>query len=186
MPELEHGESAPNELFGGVGEQEAPPEDIAYERGVEDGRASASNELGRGFKRSLATLSNAADALLEARGECVGEMEEAALVLAIAVARQVIQREVTSDPKVIRDIVRRAISHVEWDSSIEVRLHPEDIATVKEQIGQLESATMPDSIEWIPDVSVGRGGCAVSTPSRLVDGSLDTVLQDMYEALAHG
>ena len=112
-------------------------------------------------------------------------MEQDVFTLAMAVARAVIQREVELDSSVVGAMVQGALTEVSWRSPVEVRLNPEDIAVVEAHFIAIEDDAKPPQLEWTPDSNIERGGYIVETPQRLVDGTLDTVLNGLHEHLAN-
>lgn len=161
------------------------PEEAAYDRGVQEGRDAARQELADEVQQVVQTLGGAAEQLRGERAKCVKIMEQDVITLAIAVARAVIQREVELDSSVVGAMVQRALTEVSWKSPVEVRLNPEDIAVVEAHFIAIEDHAKPPQLEWTPDSNVERGGYIVETQHRLVDGTLDTVLSNLYEDLAN-
>ncbi len=160
-------------------------EEVAYEKGLQDGRAAMAKELSSTKADDARALAAATEALIKARAACRDEIEQLVLLVAMAVARQFIGQEVKSDPAVLRDIVQRALDVVAWDSKLEVRVHPEDLELLRDLFDSPECTVKQGEVEWMPDPEVGRGGFVVRTPGCLVDGTLDVVLRDMYERMTH-
>jgi flagellar assembly protein FliH len=113
-------------------------------------------------------------------------MEANVHALAVAVARRIVQREIATDPALVVAMTRHALEQVELDGRVEVRLHPDDLAEVRARLAPLAPDGRPVDVAWVPDATVGRGGCVVETPQRLVDGQLDTALRALYERLRDG
>jgi flagellar biosynthesis/type III secretory pathway protein FliH len=82
-------------------------------------------------------------------------------------------------------MVERALTEVSWSSPVEVRLNPEDMAVAEAHFIAIEDDAKPPRLEWTPDSNVDRGGYIVETLHRLVDGTLDTVLNNLHEQLAN-
>jgi flagellar assembly protein FliH len=143
------------------------------------------SELGANNAQGVKALEKVSQKLMEARAACRDELEQLVLMTATAVARQVIRQEVTTEPAVLLGIVRRALDEVSWDSTVELRVHPQTIELLRDLFDALEPGAKPNAVEWIPDPSVGVGGCLVRTPGCLIDGSLSTVLDDMFERMTH-
>lgn len=157
------------------------PEEAAYDRGVKEGRCAARQEL----EQVVQAFGGAAEQLRAELANCVKIMEQDVFTLGMAVARAVIQREVELDSSVVGAMVQRALTEVSWGSPVEVRLNPEDIAVVEAHFIAMEDNAKPRQLEWTPDSNVERGGYIVETQHRLVDGNLDTVLNNLYEHLTN-
>jgi len=186
LPELEgKGSHTPSGGFAAPEPATRSAEDIAYEKGVEDGRKAVAAELNASSSESTNALAAVNESLLAARQSCRSELEQLILRVGVAVARQIIGAEVKSDPTVLAGMVKRALDVVAWDSKVEVLIHPADLEAISDHFDKLNPGAKPESIEWVPDQSVGRGGCLVRPPACLVDGGLDAVLDDMYERMIH-
>lgn len=102
--------------------------------------------------------------------------------LAIAVARQLVQHELTIDPLRVGELVRRALELLPLDTSLEIRLNPEDLRT----LGAAVELLLPGrqvSLNWVADPSIDRGGFVVENPHRIIDGRADVALRNLYERL---
>lgn len=178
-----------------AGEPAAPPpeapagpaaEELAYQRGLEEGRRLAREDAAGTLLRGVEALRQAAQRLEAVVGEVVGAAQDNLHALAVAVARQVVLREVATDPAVVRDLVRRALEAVPLAPPIEVRLHPDDLRALEGQLDFPDATGRPLRIQWHGDPAVERGGCIVETPHRHVDGRLEVALRTLYERLGDG
>jgi flagellar assembly protein FliH len=161
------------------------PEEAAYARGVAEGRAEATREAAQTVKSAVNLLADVADDLSNIRGAYAGSLDEHLLVLATAVAREVLQREVQMDPALVGELVRKALLEVPWDALVEVRVNPEDLNEVSQHINNLNSDARPSAVEWVGDSGMARGSYVIDTPRRLVDGRLETVLESLWERIAN-
>jgi flagellar assembly protein FliH len=159
------------------------PEQQAYNRGYEAGKADAMEEAARTVKRAAGLLVSTAEALDAARLGVVRELEDSVYVLALAVARHLILREVSTDPSVVRDLVQRGLEAFPVGSRVEIHLHPEDLAALRSQFELPGSDGRAAEIQWNPDPTVERGGCTLETPHRVVDGRVDLALRDLYHRM---
>ncbi len=158
----------------------------AYARGYEDGtqagRAAAEGEI----LPALEALEGAAASLGAVQAALRAEIEEALLAMAVAVAKEVVQRELQLDPLQLRALVRRAVDLLPMEQSLEVRLNPADLASLE---GHLELHAVGGrrlEVAWIPDPSLERGGYLIETPQRAVDANLDDQLGAYYRRLRDG
>ncbi len=156
----------------------------AYERGVRDGRLAADQEAVCELRIAASALIAAAEHLRHQRDEWETELEDHVVVLALGVAREVLQREMRADPDVLRQRVADAFTEISWKSPTKVRMHPDDLASVQAFFDHNERSAGPNMLEWISDDTIERGGFVVVTPERLVDGTIDTVLSAIQEHLS--
>ena len=137
-----------------------------HELGSRQGKAEAKEKIQQ-FESILQTLSKP---LLQLDDS----IEQELLSLVVAVARQVIRRELKTDPGQVIAVVREAVGALPLaDAKVRVFLHPEDATLVRKAL------TMPENeCAWqiVEDPVLSRGGCKVVTETSQVDASLDTRL----------
>ena len=186
LMELKEGEEAGS---GGAGESQTPAgQDLvqgAYERGFADGREQG---VAEGYERilpALETLTGVAQALEQTQADFRLDLERGLHALSLAVAKHLIQREVKADPTIVSDLVARAIDLVPRDVTLEVRLNPDDLELLQEQLDQLEIGGRPLHFQWMGDASLERGSFLLETPLRVVDGRTDEALRALYDRLGH-
>ncbi len=163
----------------------ATPEEAAYQRGLEEGHRAAGLDAERQHRASGTVLAAAVAALEAARREMADCFESNLNALAVGVARHLVQREVTVDPTIVRDLVRRAIDMAPMDGSLEARLHPADLAALQDQLELFTPTGQPLAVQWIADATLDRGAVVVETAQRIVDGRIDRALLAVYERLAY-
>src|ERR1700693_65822 len=102
------------------------------------------------------------------------EVERELLTLAMALARQIVRRELKTDPTQIIGIIREAIAALPVAArEVRVHLHPEDAAVVRQNLAPTESERAWQIIE---DPVMARGGCQIASAPSRVDGRLETRL----------
>jgi flagellar assembly protein FliH len=102
------------------------------------------------------------------------EVERELLTLAMALARQIVRRELKTDPTQIIGIIREAIAALPVAArEVRVHLHPEDAGVVREHLAPTESERAWAIVE---DPVMARGGCQVSTNTSRIDMRLETRL----------
>jgi flagellar assembly protein FliH len=102
------------------------------------------------------------------------EVERELLTLAMALARQIVRRELKADPTQIIGIIREAIAALPVAArDVRVHLHPEDAAVVRQNLAPTESERAWQIVE---DPVMARGGCQVTSATSRVDSRLETRL----------
>jgi flagellar assembly protein FliH len=165
---------------------EPSAEDLAYERGVAEGRREALAAAEAERRAAVQVLATAADAVRASKGRWLDTAEANLCALATAVARQVIGREVSLEPALVLELVRRALDEIDAESPVTVRVHPHDLPLVQERLGGAGGEGEQIEIAFTADASLSRGGCIVETPRRLVDGRIETALQTLFVRLSDG
>lgn len=156
----------------------------AYERGRADGRAEG--ELAeRAHLRSVTSAAEQALAeIREHEAEWAATMEPNVAALAVAIAKQLLDREIASDPQVVVSLVRSALAEFPIDQTVRVRLNPFDLERL---CGAGAQGTVDEGrpASWLADVALTPGSCIVEGRERIVDGRVDTALERLYRRLAY-
>lgn len=152
-----------------------------FEQGHKEGVASGQAEI-RAVAERLEKLFRG---LSEPLADVDEQVEQELLELALAVARQVIRRELKTDPGQIVAVVREALAALpSMARDICVFLHPDDAALVR------ESLSVPEGEErhWriVEEPVLTRGGCRVETDNSRIDASLEKQLAVVVAELLGG
>lgn len=141
-----------------------------YEAGYQEGTAAARAETETQIQQLNAVLSHLADPI----AACDDAVEEALLALVMAVARQLVRRELSIEPREIVAVVREAIAVLPGrDQEARVYLHPEDAELLR-----VAAAASGGETSWrlVDDPTLTRGGCRVEAGASLVDASVENRL----------
>lgn len=109
------------------------------------------------------------------------QVERELIEMVISMVRQLVRREVRTDPEQIIGVVREALSILPVSSrGIRVVLHPDD-ATLVREIYELSE----NELGWkiIEDPVLARGGCRILTDSSQVDATLESRLASLIAPL---
>lgn len=148
--------------------------------GVRDTRAVVDAEL----SKAVAAVYEAATLVKLHESRWVANAEENIAALAVAVARHIVQHEVTVDPDSIRTLVSRALVQLPVDQPIVARLHPDDMAACSTLVSPDANGRTPE-IRWVADANIMRGGCLVEGRERIIDGRIDTSLERVYRNIGN-
>jgi flagellar assembly protein FliH len=155
---------------GGLADLQAEAYREAYEQGLAEGREAGRAEVHAQAERLAGMFYDLARPF-EALDE---EVERELLTLAMALARQIVRRELKTDPTQIIGIIREAIGALPVAArDVRVHLHPEDAAVVREHLAPTESERAWTIVE---DPVMARGGCQVTTATSRIDARLETRL----------
>lgn len=187
--ELETPRATPSEERARNEELHAQEIEAAYHRGRVEGEDAARAAARRELASALSVARTVVRETQEARAGWNARLEENLILLATAMARQVVDRELRSDAESFRALAARAVASFPVDEPLRIRLHPEDL----ELLASLDPSADPAAIlatehelRWVPDDDVVQGGCVVEGPDRIVDGRVDEALRRIYSALIHG
>lgn len=150
-----------------------------FAQGYEEGRKQGYEDgLKKGYDENVELLreqSMRLSGILETLSEPLDSMDDAVekelVDLAIAIARQLIRREIKSDPGQIIATVREAVNVLPIAAQkISLTLHPEDAELVR-SVFLLNERPAPWEIKEDPLLS--RGGCQVDTELSHVDATVE-------------
>lgn len=100
--------------------------------------------------------------------------------LAAAIARQVVRRELKTEPEQIIGVIRETLALLPGNArDIRVFLHPTDAALVRERLSEGASESAWTLVE---DPVMSRGGCRVQTQNSSIDARLEARLADAIAA----
>lgn len=162
---------------GGLADLQAEAHKEAFEQGLAEGRAAGHAEIKAQVDR-LAGMFYDLSRPFEVLDE---QVERELLTLAMALARQIVRRELKTDPTQIIGIIREAIAALPVAArDVRVHLHPEDAAVVRENLSPTENESAWTLVE---DPVMARGGCQVTTATSRIDARLETRLTSILSEL---
>jgi flagellar assembly protein FliH len=164
------GQKMPMPTVSGLADLQAEAHKEAFDQGLAEGR-----EAGRAQIRAVVEkLEGMFYDLARPFEELDAEVEREVLTLALALARQIVRRELKIDPTQIIGIVREAIASLPVAArEVRVHLHPEDAAVVRENLAPTESERAWQLVE---DPVMARGGCQITSATSRIDARLETRL----------
>jgi flagellar assembly protein FliH len=100
--------------------------------------------------------------------------------LALAVARRIVQREISLDQDLLVAMARVALERLGESARVTVRLNPEDYEiTVAARAAQFTGT----NVTVVADARVSRGGCRVESDFGAMDAGADAQIQEIARAL---
>ncbi|VAX14244.1 hypothetical protein MNBD_GAMMA24-2017 [hydrothermal vent metagenome] len=157
-----------------------------FERGYREGQAKGLaqgetevSQKAETFQKLIQTLDTPFEELDE-------QVIEQTAQLAIAVARQIIRRELHTDPGQVVAVVRDALKALPVVArKIRVFLHPDDADLVREALSLHDN---DDSQTWriIEDPLLSRGGCKINSENSTIDASVEMRLQRLISGIMGG
>lgn len=147
-----------------------------YRRGYEEGRASAAVLAER--------LQALIDCLSEPLAQVDARVEQELVALSIAIAKQLIRRELKTEPGEIVAVVRQATAILPSGArKISLHLHPDDAELVRSTLALDEAGPRWRIVE---DPLLTRGGCRVTTDTSHIDATVEKRLASVIAHLLGG
>jgi flagellar assembly protein FliH len=160
----------------------------AYHHGHEDGRTAGEIAEGARLRHAVHAADQAVEEIRENEARWAGTIEENVCAVAVAVARQVIGRELEADGAVVAELVRRALAECPIDQPVQIRVHPNDltvISSLTNSDGTPVTVTGTREARWAADTRIEPGGCVIEGRDRIIDGRVDTALERLYRRLTY-
>jgi len=152
----------------------------AFGKGFAQGERAGAEASGERSEATLRRLTETLDELTTVRAEMIRQTERQMVHLALAIARRIVQREVSLDPDLLLAMARVALERLGETARVTVRLHPEDYAAA----GAARVAEMTSSnVTVVADARLSRGACRVESDMGLLDAGIDAQLQEVGRAL---
>lgn len=152
----------------------------AFAKGFAQGERAGEEAAGQRGEAMLHRITQTLGELTTVRAEMIRQTERQMVHLALAIARRILQREVSLDPDLLLAMARVALERLGDSARVTVRLHPEDyVATGAAKVSELASS----NVTIVSDSRLSRGGCAVESDMGLLDAGVDAQLLEVGRAL---
>jgi flagellar motor switch protein FliG len=153
----------------------------AYHQGYAAGEQAGSARANSKIEPVLASLNSVIAELAGARRLFRAEAEEATVSLAIAIARRVLHRELSTDPEAILGLVKAAFQKCDAKETHRLSLSPPDADSVQQHRGQLR---LPTGLDIVADAALQRGSAVFETSRGVLDVSAETQLAEIERGFA--
>jgi flagellar assembly protein FliH len=163
--------------------EKAVVERAQFAKGYEDGLAAGRREMdaqAAKLRARIAQLDAIIGSLAKPFDELDAEVEKQLTLLALTVGKQMVRRELKTDPSQVIGVIRESVGRLPAAArDVRVHLHPEDAKVVRELL-----ATPGTDRAWsiVEDPAMGRGGCIVRTDVSQIDARLDSRLNAIVAA----
>lgn len=152
-------------------------EDAGHTAGLESVEKLVAERVAAQAETLLPALRRVIDGVEAAKGDCLARWEQAALGVAVAIAARVIRREVRHFPDITLSLVRESLELAGGSSDVQIRMHPDDLVSLRTQVQQLaaEIGRLGDDA-IVADAGLSRGGCRVETRNGSIDQQFEAQL----------
>lgn len=148
--------------------------DQAWQQRMDDHAAGPGREAANHFDRLAQDFENRLSELQQG-------MAKELLHLACDIARQVVRRELSNNPKALLPVVREALDMFVKEGRVAtVRLHPDDWVHLE---APLREEFKNAKVQWQVDPGVAAGDCLVESAGNVVDARLEKRWQRAVAAL---
>ena len=169
----------------------AQREEQAYQKGLVEGNRqglNAGEEKGfelasRKIEPLITSIQQAVIKLAAIREETYQQIESEVVELALAIARKVICREVSTDKETVVCVAREALAKVDDTGKIKIKMNPADLQFINETKYQLSNLIGDvNSVTIEAEESIQSGGCVIETDLGEIDARIEKQLQAVEES----
>lgn len=158
--------------------------------GHEEGRRQALDEARRKLATDQRMLIDTMNAIIrqfrERRDQLLLAARRDALALAIAIARRItdkVSQDSEMAPATAVDACREALGLIGRASEVRVRVHPEDLAALKQFLTRADLSAFGGDIDVIADDEIARGGAVAQTNDCRIDAAVSQRVERIADAL---
>ncbi|MCX6595625.1 MAG: FliH/SctL family protein [Acidobacteria bacterium] len=155
--------------------------DLRYRQGMTEGIQEGERRAAKLLEPLQARLAATVTDLAGTQRGLRREAEADVVRMALAIARRILNRELSVDPEAILGLVRSALDRLEAREIHRLRVAPTDKAAVE---AELARRSLPRSIEVYADPSLERGAAVFETSRGTLDSSINTQLDEIDRGLA--
>jgi flagellar assembly protein FliH len=153
----------------------------AYQQGLDEAEAAANQRAMHKLEPVIAGLSHVVQQLAGARKHFRAEAEQDTVKLAIAIARRVLHRELSTDPEAILGLVMVAFQKLNARETYRLRVSPSDAAAIQEHRSRMD---LPPGLEISTDAALAPGSAIFETSRGELDACVGTQLAEIDRGFA--
>jgi len=154
--------------------------DAGFAKGQQEGLAAGAAEA----NDKAALMARLLQQLQRPFEQLDAQVEEELVSLALVIARQLVRRELKTDPGQVIAVVREALAALPVASrEVKVCLHPDDLVLVREALAHTETER-----DWtlVEDPTLQRGDCRIVTETSRIEATLERRLAAVVAQLFGG
>jgi flagellar assembly protein FliH len=152
----------------------------AFAKGFAQGEKAGAEAAGKRGEVMLRRLTETLDELTTLRAQMIHQTEHQMVQLALAVARRVVQREISLDRDLLVAMARVALDRLGESAQVTVRLSPEDFEVI---ITARNTDWAGTNVTVVADPRISRGGCRIESDLGAMDAGADAQIQEIARAL---
>jgi len=156
----------------------------AYEEAFEQGQKAGKELAEKRFLNAINSFVEALKELNKTKEQILYEQERLMVEIVCKIAYIILEKEISINPEVILNIIRKAIDTTNNCCFLKIRVNPVDLEfcqKYKEEI--LQKIEDIKEIKFEADRTVKRGGAIVETDFGEIDARIETQLEEIKKAL---
>jgi flagellar assembly protein FliH len=152
----------------------------AFAKGYQQGERAGAEAAGAQARGLIRRLAGAVDEMSSTRQAMIRRTEQQVVELAMAIAKRMLQRELSVDRGLLLGMARVALDRLGDPGTATIRLHPDDYAIVN---ASPDRDWASDQLKIAADSSVERGGCLVQCDAGQMKVGLENQFLELSRTL---
>lgn len=158
--------------------------DEGFEKGYYDGLAKAKSEIEQKFSSLITNLQSIVQSALEEKNKIINSTEDDIIELSVAIAKKIINNEISTNKESIISLVKEAIKKLEDKEKITIYTHPSDLDLIKSHREEFkELVDTIDALHILPDELLEPGECRLESKSEIIDTDINYQLGEIKKKL---
>jgi len=155
-----------------------------FEQGRTEGLIQAQAETMQAREDAIRHATEMIDAARRDVAGLLAQSEPFVVQLAMDIGKKVVMSELALSPEMIASIAREAFISIEQSCDAELRVSPDDYEWITDHRNQWEPASeLSIRVIIVPDGSIERGGCLITTLSGAIDARVETRMESVRKCL---
>ena len=158
--------------------------EAAYKDGVEDGRKLGVQQGREDIQPALRSLVGAVEEMSRFQESLKQDRHRIISQLSVSIAEGIIHKQIETDDDLITTIVTDILKLVDDRRRISLKVHPVDWQVLKEHEEKIREVIHGiQELEIKESREVSRGGCVIESDSGILDGRLETRINEIKKRL---
>lgn len=156
----------------------------ARKAGFAAGYSEATQTVEQELRGQVVSLRQMVDSAVQAHNQFLRQSQNEVGRLAVAIAKKIIGRELSVNPKIVTEIVAQAIKEANITGACRIRVNPADFELLSPAWETIPSL-QPSDRKWelLADKKVTRGGCIIEADGGMLDAQIESQLEQVGLAL---
>jgi flagellar assembly protein FliH len=155
-----------------------------HEKGLKDGEKAGVLDIEKKTAHLKTNLTNIINQLESAKSEILQRAESDLIRLSIEISKKITKAKFENEPELIKLSVVSAVKFTALKSDIIILVNPLDRSIIETFLPELKTKFDElEKISVVENVKIERGGCQISSKAGVVDQSVESQFQKIYQQL---
>jgi flagellar assembly protein FliH len=157
----------------------------AYQLGLDEGRKEAFKKAAEEIDQRLAAFETLIQSITSMKKDLLQFNETHLVKLLFHMASRLAHAEITANPDLVIEVLRKAVEHAQIEEEIKVQVNPNQLAFWE----KLKTETQREfefvkKVNFVPIEGISEGGCVLQTNYGEIDARFEERVGKLWETLA--